>query len=108
MGKTSVRSCICCRKRSEKHLLLRFVLADEVVVFDEHHILPGRGAYVHPVAVCWSRMGDIRLWERAFRTARGTGWRESIGACMEIAREQSGEADIAPSVQKKGRKPVRL
>lgn len=51
--------------------LLRMVLCEGVLVWDEEQRLPGRGAYVHPDIGCISRMGQAARWERALRISQG-------------------------------------
>lgn len=42
-----IRSCIGCRKTGEPSELMRMVLVDGKVIFDQPQIAPGRGAWVH-------------------------------------------------------------
>ena len=42
-----IRSCIGCRKTGVPSDLMRMVLVDGKVIFDQQQIAPGRGAWVH-------------------------------------------------------------
>ena len=42
-----IRSCIGCRKTGSPSSLMRMVLVDGKVIFDQKQIAPGRGAWVH-------------------------------------------------------------
>ena len=42
-----IRSCIGCRKTGGPSELMRMVLIDGKVIFDQPQIAPGRGAWVH-------------------------------------------------------------
>jgi uncharacterized protein len=42
-----IRSCIGCRKTGGPSELMRMVLVDGKVIFDQPQIAPGRGAWVH-------------------------------------------------------------
>ena len=66
------RSCIVCRKRSEKDRLWRFVLEDGKVVWDPRQISQARGAYIHPQVECVGQLGERRLWEHAFRLKKNS------------------------------------
>lgn len=62
------RSCIACRAERSKEELLRFVLSPEgELVPDLKGRLPGRGAYICPVAGCLRRAVERRQFGRAFR-----------------------------------------
>lgn len=62
------RTCIGCRRRYQQRWLVRFAVADGVIVVDARQTLPGRGAYL-----CWRRecahrvLGDGRRLVRALR-----------------------------------------
>ena len=47
-----LRTCIGCRARDEKDLLLRVMAHDGVVEIDIRQVLPGRGAYLHRRRAC--------------------------------------------------------
>ncbi|WP_431953839.1 YlxR family protein [Actinacidiphila sp. bgisy167] len=64
------RTCIGCRERAAKRVLLRVAVVGEVCVPDLRGTLPGRGAYVHPDTVCLDLAVRRRAFPRAFR-ARG-------------------------------------
>ncbi|WP_329559154.1 YlxR family protein [Streptomyces uncialis] len=64
------RTCVGCRERAAKSELLRIVQKGDACVPDLRGMLPGRGAYVHPVPVCLDLAVRRRAFVRAFR-ARG-------------------------------------
>ncbi|MBK0422388.1 YlxR family protein [Leucobacter sp. CSA2] len=48
----AVRTCVACRKREARTVLLRIVVRDGRLIPDDRAVLPGRGAWVHPTARC--------------------------------------------------------
>ena len=72
-GRTRVRACpqrtcVGCRKRSDKPDLLRVVLLSRGrCVPDLRGTLPGRGAYLHPTSACLENAVRRRAFNRAFR-----------------------------------------
>ncbi|WP_240930997.1 MULTISPECIES: YlxR family protein [Nocardiaceae] len=69
-----VRTCVGCRERAPASDLLRVVVRDRhssesVVVPDLRHRLPGRGAWLHPVAVCLENAERRRAFGRALRVS---------------------------------------
>ena len=48
----AVRTCLGCRERADKFLLVRVVARDGEAVVDVSATLPGRGAWVHPIIRC--------------------------------------------------------
>jgi uncharacterized protein len=63
-----VRTCIGCRARDEKTLLLRVVAHDAEVEIDIRQVLPGRGAYLHPRPGCLEQALKRRSLGRALRS----------------------------------------
>jgi len=56
------RTCLVCRKESEKKELLRFVLENGEVVMDSKAVKPGRGAYLCNTKRCLEdRSGMARV-----------------------------------------------
>ncbi|MFC4225111.1 YlxR family protein [Lysinibacter cavernae] len=64
-----VRTCIGCRSRSQKNVLLRIVSVDSQVVVDVNAVLPGRGAWIHPTRACFDSAVKRRAFGRAFRVS---------------------------------------
>ena len=60
-----IRSCIGCRKTASPTGLMRMVLLDGKVIFDQQQIAPGRGAWVH--RKCLKLAVDRQALKRAFR-----------------------------------------
>ncbi|MFL6136182.1 MAG: DUF448 domain-containing protein [Frankiaceae bacterium] len=58
-----------CRERAPKSILLRVVVVGDAVVPDHRGRLPGRGAYLHPVAACLESAVRRRALARALRVA---------------------------------------
>ncbi|MFC0629294.1 YlxR family protein [Kribbella deserti] len=56
-----------CRKRDSPANLLRMVVTGGVVLPDEHHQAPGRGAHLHPVTECLDLAERRKAWPRAFK-----------------------------------------
>ena len=63
-----VRTCIGCRARDGKNLLLRVVAHDGAVEIDISQLLPGRGAYLHPRPGCLEQALKRRSLGRALRS----------------------------------------
>ncbi|GLV99836.1 YlxR family protein [Streptomyces lavendulae] len=63
------RTCVGCRERAAKNDLLRIVAVGDECVPDPRGTLPGRGAYVHPAAVCLDQAVRRRAFPRALRSA---------------------------------------
>jgi hypothetical protein len=79
MGRTSLRTCVGCRRRGEQQALVRISLdpAGEVAV--DARRFHGRGAYLCPSLACLARAWDRQAFSRAFRRKlpgleRGTMW----------------------------------
>ncbi|HEY4267709.1 MAG TPA: YlxR family protein [Galbitalea sp.] len=63
------RTCIGCRVRADKSVLLRVVARDGVVIPDPSATLPGRGAWVHPTSSCVENSIKRRAFGRALRVS---------------------------------------
>lgn len=46
------RRCVGCRKQASRQELIRVVYQDGQIVFDQQKVLPGRGAWIHPIQAC--------------------------------------------------------
>ena len=62
-----IRTCVGCRSRASRSVLLRVVVADWVLVADQHATLPGRGAWLHPDLHCLDEAERRRAFPRALR-----------------------------------------
>jgi len=62
------RTCIGCRRRDTRDLLLRVVERDGAVVADTRATLPGRGAWVHRDQRCVTAAIRSRAFMRALRS----------------------------------------
>ena len=79
-----LRRCIACGRSEGKAELLRFVLGKSGFEWDPHHTKPGRGGYVHPRVVCWSRMSEVKRWRLALRCGDELTRESLIGAMDEV------------------------
>lgn len=67
--KIPMRQCLGCREHKPKKELIRVVRSPEgEVALDPRGKLPGRGAYVCPLADCLAKARKSRALERAFET----------------------------------------
>ncbi len=64
-----VRTCVGCRARASRASLLRVVIRNGELVFDEDAVLPGRGAWVHPTPECVDTALRRRAFARALRVS---------------------------------------
>ncbi|MBI1351599.1 MAG: DUF448 domain-containing protein [Actinomycetales bacterium] len=62
-----IRTCIGCRGRAPQGDLARLVAEHGRVLVDEHRVLPGRGAWLHPDESCRALADRRRAWGRALR-----------------------------------------
>ena len=69
-----VRTCIGCRERAERNALVRMVVQEDssgqfawILVPDVDHVMPGRGAHVHPDVRCLDQAKRRRAFGRALR-----------------------------------------
>ncbi|MFJ5805351.1 YlxR family protein [Streptomyces sp. NPDC093093] len=83
------RTCVGCRERAAKSDLLRIVAVEDECVPDPRGTLPGRGAYVHPAAVCLDQAVRRRAFPRALRSA---GTLDTA----ELRKAVAGEAGATP------------
>lgn len=64
-----LRTCVSCRKRAKRDELLRVVLREGQIVVDDHAVLPGRGAWVHPTAACVQQAVSRAIFARALKAS---------------------------------------
>ncbi len=64
-----VRTCIACRRKAGRDELLRVVLQDGRIIPDERAVLPGRGAWVHPIAQCLELAVSRGAFARALKAS---------------------------------------
>ncbi len=82
----NVRRCIGCLEPDTTENLLRWVARDNRVVVDEAQRQPGRGAWVHPTAVCLTKSLKRRAWGRALK--------QGSGLDCQAVEELSGSTDL--------------
>ncbi|MCB2411611.1 YlxR family protein [Demequina sp. TTPB684] len=64
-----MRTCVGCRRKDARSVLVRVALTDGRLVVDESAVAPGRGAWLHPDRSCLSHATQRHAFSRAFRTA---------------------------------------
>ena len=62
-----MRTCIACRKKTDKSELIRLVPDWDVIVPDREKHLPGRGAYLCDDVSCLEKLIKTRALDRAYR-----------------------------------------
>ena len=85
MPEAPQRMCVGCRRRRDKHELLRMSRTPDGVRFDPHQRLPGRGAYVCPDPHCIaaaSRRGGQSV-QRALHGAPDDEVHEALAAAAQ-------------------------
>lgn len=80
------RTCVGCRRTSEKSHLLRVVLIDGVLTADPGARLPGRGAYVHRSPECLTQAEQRRAFRRAFRLDAAPAVSEELRAAVSTTQ----------------------
>ncbi len=73
-----VRTCLGCRKRTDRSTLVRVVARDGEVVVDDSATLPGRGAWVHPTRECIDSALRRKAFGRALRVESGLATRQVL------------------------------
>jgi len=66
-----IRSCIVCRKRSQKVDLLRLVYRADKLQVDQEQVEQSRGCYVHREVACVAGLKKSGLINRALRLGPG-------------------------------------
>ena len=79
------RSCIACRRKTDKRQLTRIVRSvDAGVVVDLTGKQNGRGAYICNQPECWDKILKTRLLEQALMTEVTEAEKEAIYACKPV------------------------
>ena len=68
-GHRPIRTCVICREKKEKHLLLRFEIVNGELVIDYKNKLPGRGSYLCDDNDCYSKL-DKWINKRRFKRVK--------------------------------------
>ncbi len=62
------RTCVVCRRKTDKKDLLRVVCDKEgFLAVEEGKKLAGRGAYIHSKVECIVKAGNLRIWQKVFK-----------------------------------------
>lgn len=86
MSEHQTRRCLVCGRRENKWTLARFAKQGERVVFDQRQTEEGRGVYVHATPECFSRLTEVRLWERSLNRNGARVQKGSILGAVDDAR----------------------
>ncbi|MEW1961495.1 YlxR family protein [Microbacterium sp. NPDC077644] len=85
-----VRTCVGCRMRASRSALLRVVASQNVLIFDERAVMPGRGAWVHPTQECLDGAMRRRAFARALRVSASIGFPEAaVSQTIEKHRQRN-------------------
>ncbi|MHC5796801.1 YlxR family protein [Lacisediminihabitans sp. FW035] len=90
----SVRTCLGCRERADRSLLVRVVARDGEAVVDVSATLPGRGAWVHPTTRCVETAIARKAVARGLRADGALG---TAGLLTAVATLQSHDTVGVPS-----------
>ncbi|MDI6023950.1 YlxR family protein [Leucobacter sp. UT-8R-CII-1-4] len=64
-----LRTCVACRQRATQDVLLRVVAHGDRLAVDDRAVMPGRGAWVHPTAVCLKQAVSRGSFARALKVS---------------------------------------
>ena len=84
-----VRTCLGCRERADRSLLVRVVAREGEVVVDFSATLPGRGAWVHPTTRCVEKAIARKAVARALRADGALGTAGLLTAFPAIHRNDT-------------------
>lgn len=98
-----IRTCIGCRKKRAKSMLIRLALDEEgQVVWDIKQVLPGRGAYLCSSRTCLKAALKARRFARTFGrsvsiarlTSPGSPWSEESDGKMPAAKPERASGAV--------------
>jgi len=72
------RSCVVCREKTDKRLLIRLIMADEQLRIDGTGKMNGRGAYLCGNPGCWTSASAGAQLARALRQDLSDGDRDYL------------------------------
>ena len=98
---TPQRTCIGCREREPRSVLVRLVARQQSAVVDPDGVLPGRGAWLHRRRDCL----DLALASRACSRHLRTAITDTAGLESWFDHGSTG-ADTKEATKKAGRKPM--
>ncbi len=84
---TKIRTCIGCRKQTEKQKLVRMVLDGNKVVIDPDGKMGGRGAHVHANLACVTKALNEKLLTHRFRYKKGNFKAKQESGINELTEE---------------------
>lgn len=80
----TVRTCLGCRERADRSLLVRVVARDGEAAVDLSATLPGRGAWVHPTTRCVQTAIARKAIARGLRVDGALETRGILAALAEL------------------------
>lgn len=83
------RTCVACRRKTDKRRLTRIVRTPDGVVVDVTGKRTGRGAYLCDRPGCWDKALQSNLLDRALKSAISAAEKEALAASRP--REQMEE-----------------
>jgi predicted RNA-binding protein YlxR (DUF448 family) len=86
------RTCLGCRSRAARSVLLRVVARDGVVTPDHSASLPGRGGWVHPDPACVELAIKRKAFGRALRVTTPLDAAQlaaTVGSSPRVPEEQA-------------------
>ena len=90
-----LRSCIICRKKTDKRDLLRIVNnPDEGIVIDATGKKNGRGAYVGRTDSCWDRMVKTNKLDQALKIEVPQEIKQALYAVYQTQYRRSEERAV--------------
>jgi uncharacterized protein len=77
-----MRTCVVCRDKTNKRLLIRVVRTEHGIQVDASGKLNGRGAYLCDRVSCWERAVTTDILSKALRTSLTTEDRQRLQQAM--------------------------
>ncbi len=83
------RTCVGCRGRGSRSVLVRVVCVDGLAVVDTRRRMPGRGAWLHPDPTCLAQALRRRALTRALRVSELDVTGLETGATWTVPTDES-------------------
>ena len=78
-----MRTCLGCRERHSKWVLIRLCRTGETLAVDSSGQAPGRGAYICAKMECWEAARRKRALQRALRLPAGVPVPDRVAGLVE-------------------------